>query len=295
MLTAGYFWGRRFIDPILALTRGTRALAEGRLDERVTVASTDEIGELGLAFNNMADKLVVLQENVRKKELQALFGRIVIGLVHDLSHPIQNIGNSCKLIVKMFDDMEYRENFKRTVERELAQVKRVLDDLRNVAHPMPLARFPLDLNKAMAELVESMQATAESAGLTIETELVFGSIYVEGDLFALNRVYRNLIMNALQATPPTGRVVIRMLRQNDEAVIEIADTGCGIPRERLDTIFDDFVTTKRRGLGLGLAISKKVVEQLDGTIAVESQVGFGSTFTLRFPLTKARPSRLAAM
>jgi signal transduction histidine kinase len=295
MLTVGYFWGYSFIEPILALTRGTRALAEGRLDERVKVRSRDEIGELGMAFNNMADKLVELQEDVRKKERQALFGRIAIGLVHDLSHPIQNIGNSCKLIVKMFDDLEYRENFKRTVERELAQVKRVLDDLRNVARPLPLDRFPLDLNKAISDVVESMQGSAESAGLTLETELVFGPIYVEGDLFALNRVYRNLIMNAMQATPPRGNVVIRTTRQNDFALVQIADTGCGIPQERLDTIFDDFVTTKRRGLGLGLAISKKVVEQLDGTIAVESEVGVGSTFTLRFPLTKARPSKLAAV
>ena len=274
MLTVGYVWGYRFIDPILALTRGMRALAEGRLDERVTVSSTDEIGQLGHAFNNMADKLVELQEDVRKKERQALFGRIAIGLVHDL---------------------EYRENFKRTIERELSQVKRVLDDLRNVARPLPLARFPLDLNRTITELVESMQSTAESAGLTIETELVFGPLYVEGDLFALNRVYRNLIMNALQATPPRGRVVIRTSRDDDHAVIKVGDTGYGIPEERLATIFDDFVTTKQRGLGLGLAISKKAVEQLDGTIAVESEVGLGSTFTLRFPLTKARPSRLAAM
>ncbi len=78
-------------------------------------------------------------------------------------------------------------------------------------------------------------------------------------------------------------------------MIEVADTGCGIPAERLDTIFDDFVTTKRRGLGLGLAISKKIVEQLGGTIEVTSEVGLGTTFTLRFPLTKARPSHLAAV
>jgi signal transduction histidine kinase len=141
-----------------------------------------------------------------------------------------------------------------------------------------------------------MQTTAESAGLKIETELVFGPLYVEGDLFALNRVYRNLITNAMQATPPQGRVIVRTFRQDDRAVIEVGDTGCGIPSERLDTIFDDFVTTKRRGLGLGLAISKKVVEQLDGTISVASEVGLGSTFTLSFPLTKARPSaKLAAV
>jgi signal transduction histidine kinase len=295
MLGIGYVWGYRFIAPILALTRGTRALAEGKLDERVSVESKDEIGQLGLAFNNMADRLIELQEDVRKKERQALFGRISIGLVHDLSHPIQNIGNSCKLIVKMFDDLEYRENFKRTVERELAQVKRVLDDLRNIARPLPLDRFPLDLNKTISDLIESVQTTAEVAGLSVETEMVFGQIYVEGDLFAMNRVYRNLIVNALQATPPRGRVLVRTNRDGQAAVVEIADTGCGIPKERLDTIFDDFVTTKRRGLGLGLAISKKIVEQLGGTISVASEVGVGTTFTIRFPLTQARPTtKLAA-
>jgi signal transduction histidine kinase len=295
MLVVGYFWGRSFINPILTLTRGTRALASGQLDTRVVVESNDEIGQLGVAFNNMADTLVQLQEDVRKKERQAMFGRIAIGLVHDLSHPIQNIGNSCKLIVKMFDDHEYRESFKRTVERELAQVKRVLDDMRNIARPLPLEKFPLDVNKAIAELLESMQTTAANAGVSLDTEMVLGTLFIEGDLFALNRVYRNLVINALQATPPRGRVVVRTMRQDDYAVIEVADTGCGIPAERLDTIFDDFVTTKRRGLGLGLAISKKVVEQLGGAISVTSQVGLGSTFTLRFPITKARPSQIAAV
>jgi signal transduction histidine kinase len=85
------------------------------------------------------------------------------------------------------------------------------------------------------------------------------------------------------------------MRQDGHAVIEVGDTGCGIPAERLQTIFDDFATTKRRGLGLGLAISKKIVEQLGGTITVASQVGLGTTFTLRFPLTQARPSQLAAV
>ena len=295
MVVVGYKSGRSFIQPIFALMRGTKALAEGRLDERVPVDSTDELGQLGQAFNNMADRLVELQDDVRKKERQAMFGRVAVGLVHDLSHPIQNIGNSCKLIVKMFDDVDYRESFRRTVERELSEVKRMMDDLRNIARPLPLEKFPIDVNRALAELVESMQTTAERSGLTIEAELVFGPLYIEGDLFALNRVYRNLIVNAFQATAPGGQVVVRTMRQNDEAIIEVADSGCGIPTDRLETIFEDFATTKRRGLGLGLAISKKIVEQLDGTIAVASEVGHGSTFTLRFRMTKARPAQLAAV
>ncbi|HEX7765713.1 MAG TPA: sensor histidine kinase [Nitrospira sp.] len=295
MLAVGYFWGRSFINPILALTRGTRALAAGRLDERVVVGTKDELGQLGDAFNNMADRLVELQEDVRKKERQATFGRVAVGLVHDISHPIQNIGNSCKLIVKMFDDLEYRESFKRTVEREFEQVKRVLEDLRNLAKPKPLEKYPLDINKALHDTAESMLASAERSGLSLDLELVFGPLYIEGDQYALNRVHRNLLTNAFQATPPQGRVVIRTLRQNEEAIIEIEDTGSGIPAERLGTIFDDYVTTKKQGLGLGLALSKKLVEQLGGTISVTSQVGAGTTFTLRFPITKARPSQLAAV
>jgi len=295
MLVVGYFWGRSFINPILALTRGTRALADGRLDERVAVDTNDELGQLGDAFNNMADRLVELQENVRKTERQAVFGRVAVGLVHDLSHPIQNIGNSCKLIVKMFDDMDYRESFKRTVDREFEQVKRVLEDLRNLAKPKPLEKYPLDVNKTLHGLAESMLAGAESSGISLETEFVFGPLWIEGDLYALNRVHRNLLTNAFQATPPRGRVVIRTMRRNDQAVIEIADTGSGIPAERLSTIFDDYYTTKKQGLGLGLALSKKLVEQLGGTISVTSQVGVGTTFTMHFPITKARPSQLAAV
>jgi signal transduction histidine kinase len=294
-LMVGSLWGRRFIQPILRLTRGTRALAAGQLDTRVAVETDDELGQLSTSFNSMADRLVELQEDVRKKERHAMFGRIAIGLVHDLSHPIQNVGNGCKLILKMWDDADYRESFRRTIERELAQIKRVLDDLRNVAKPMPVERFPININKSVADLVDSMMTTAGDAGLLLTTELTPDTIFVEGDLFALNRIYRNLIMNAVQATPPRGRIVVRTMRRENHAVIEIADTGCGIPAERLETVFDDFVTTKRRGLGLGLAISRKVVEQLGGTISVTSQVGVGSTFTVQFPLTSARPTQIAAM
>ena len=294
MLAIGWFWGRSFINPIMRLTRGTRALAEGHLDERVVIDSKDELGQLGTAFNNMADRLVELQEDVKKKERQAIFGRVSVGLVHDLSTPIQNIGNSCKMMVMSFDDVGYRDTFKRTTERELAQIKRMLDDLRNIAKPVPLQKFPLDLNKALMELVESMHPTAESSGLTLETELCFGPLYIQGDLYALNRVYGNLIRNAFQATPPQGSVTVRTRREAEHAVVEIADTGAGIPAERLATIFDDFVTTKKRGLGLGLAISKRILEQLDGAITVASTVGRGTTFTMRFALTKTRPEQLAS-
>ena len=292
-IVIGWVWARSFITRIFALKYATQSIAEGRMDVRVAIAGRDEIRQLGDSFNAMADRLVELQEDVRKQERQAMFGRIAAGLVHDLSHPIQNIGNSCKLIAKMFDDYEYRETFKRTVEREMVIIKRVLDDLRNIARPIPLERFPVEVNRSVSEAVESMQQHAETAGVTLETQLSEEPVFIEGDVFALGRVYRNLILNAIQATAPGGTIIVGSENVGDRVQVRIQDTGCGIPPERISAIFEDFVTTKRRGLGLGLAISRKIVEQLGGLISVTSEVGKGTTFVLDFPRTRPRPMLVA--
>jgi len=292
-VVVGWVWARGFITRIFALTAATQAIAEGRLDERVRIGGSDEIHQLGESFNSMADRLVELQEDVRKQERQAMFGRIAAGLVHDLSHPIQNIGNSCKLIVKMFDDHDYRETFKRTVDREMVMIKRVLDDLRNIARPIPLERFPVEINRSVSEAVESMQQHAETAGVTLQVEFAPEPSFIEGDVFALGRVYRNLVLNAIQATAPGGLITVQTELHGDRVSVRIIDTGCGIPADRLTAIFEDFVTTKRRGLGLGLAISRKIVDQLGGRITVTSEVGKGTTFALDFPRTRARPMLVA--
>jgi len=204
--------------------------------------------------------------------------------VHDLAHPIQNIGNSARLIARDDVDLESRELFRHTVDRELMTIKRFLDDLRNIAKPRPVERFSMDVNPSIAEIVEPMRPEGERQGIAVEARYAAGPLIISGDRFALGRVYRNLITNAIQATAAGGKVTITTERAADQVEITVADTGSGIPAERLAAIFDDFVTTKRRGLGLGLAISKRIVEQLDGTITVASEVGRGTTFTLRFPL-----------
>lgn len=283
MLGTGYFWGRRFIDPILRLTRGTRALAAGRLDERVTVESTDELGQLGSAFNNMADNLVRLQEEVRRQERQATFAKVAVGLVHDLAHPIQNVANSCKLIVKSFDDVEYRAMFQRTVDRELAQVRRVLEDLRNLARPPVLERARLDLNTLATGVAESMRPTAELASLSLDVRVWPEPLRFRGDSHHLSRVCQNLLVNAIQATLAGGLVEVRTRLEGVHAVLEVADSGSGIPPEQLQTLFDG-TTTKRQGLGVGLMMSKRTVEQLGGRITVTSTVGVGTKFKVWFPM-----------
>jgi len=294
MITVGYLFGRSFINPILTLQRGTHDIAAGQLDTRVHIGRDDEFGDLGKAFNTMADRLVKLQEDVKRQERQAMFGRVAAGLVHDLSHPIQNIGNSTRLLLRDDVDPDSREMFRRTIERELQTLKHFMDDLRHVVKPKPIERFAMDVNGSVAEIVESMRGEGERHGVTVETQYAPVPIVMEGDRFALGRVFRNLITNAIQATEPGGRVTIATGRVDDQVEITVADTGSGIPPERLAAIFDDFVTTKRRGLGLGLAISKRIVEQLNGTIDVQSEVGRGTAFRLRFPAHDDRSAQAAA-
>ena len=294
MITIGYLFGRSFINPILTLQRGTHDIAAGQLDARVSIDRDDELGDLGRAFNTMADRLVKLQEEVKRQERQAMFGRVAAGLVHDLSHPIQNIGNSTRLLLRDDLDAESRDQFRLTMERELQTLKRFMDDLRHVVKPKPIERFAMDVNGTVAEIAESMRSEGERNGITVETQFAPGELVIEGDRFALGRVYRNLITNAIQATGPGGRVVVATARVGNHVEISVTDTGSGIPAERISAIFDDFVTTKRRGLGLGLAISKRIVEQLNGTIDVQSEVGRGTAFTLRFPARDDRSAQAAA-
>jgi signal transduction histidine kinase len=294
MVVVGYLFGRSFINPILELKRATHDVAAGRLGTRVDITTGDEFTDLGESFNTMADRLVQLQEDVKRQERHAMFGRVAAGIVHDLSHPIQNIGNSTRLLLRDDVDQESRDMFRRTIERELTTLKRFMDDLRNVVKPKPIERFAMEVNQSVTEIVESMRPEGDRNGVLVEARYAPGPLVIEGDRFALGRVYRNLMSNAIQATAPGGSVTIATARVGDHVEISVTDTGSGIPADRLSAIFDDFVTTKRRGLGLGLAISKRIVEQLDGTIVVESEVGRGTAFTLRFPARDDRTVQVAA-
>jgi signal transduction histidine kinase len=109
-------------------------------------------------------------------------------------------------------------------------------------------------------------------------------VRVDADAFALGRVWRNLLQNAIDATPAGGQIHVSVDRDGTSARVRVRDTGRGIDPAHMPRVFDEFVTTKHRGLGLGLAICKRVVEQLDGQVGVESVVGAGTTFEVRLPL-----------
>ncbi len=302
MVSIGFLGGRQIVRPIRELIKATGIISRGDLSQKLEISTQDEFSELGRSFDRMRERLGELQEDIRRQERSATFGRIAAGLVHDLRTPIKNIENSSRLIQRMSDDEAYRKTFQRTVEREFININRFLDDLYNLTHPTPLHPINLNLHKEIQGIVESFQDEAQKNGIRIAADFYREDLRVYADKFALERVVKNIIINAIQAISacpsPDGhrgrrdggelkisaRLIAKQLTaEADYVEISFTDNGCGIPSERLKALFDDYTTTKKRGLGLGLAISKTLVEQMGGSIEVESEVGKGTTFYLRFP------------
>jgi len=290
MVGIGFIGGRRYVvSPIRQLIQATRRVAAGNLSETVNILTQDEFHALGEAFNEMTVRLSGLQERIRRDERTVVFGRIAAGLAHDLRHPLLNIENNTRLLQRRFDE-QTRDRYVAIVQRELAVMKRFLDDLRDLARPTPLTMIALDLRRELTELTELFKEEASRQEVKIGC-IVAGNggapVMTRADKFAIGRIFKNLIRNGLEAMPSGGSLAITLTPQvhgpvdgQDLVLVTVTDTGHGIPPESLSAIFTDYGTTKRKGLGLGLAVTKKIVEELGGTISVSSVVGQGTTFTL---------------
>ncbi len=295
----GYLGGNRYIlTPIASLMGGTREIAQGIFNKRVEINTGDEFSELASSFNYMSGRLVELQEDIRRKEREATIGKIASGIVHDLKHPVRSIENNSKLIGRLYDDEEYRKTFKNIMDRELSNINRFLDDLHELSSPKPLEFVPVNPESLINNVIESVSVEAKNSNVEIVKtssprvgESGGEGIKVLADKFALERVFKNIIINAIQAMPDGGSLTIDCHYEREsssgEAIpffeISFRDTGTGIPPETLKTIFEDYKTTKKKGLGLGLAISKKIISQHNGTIDVESIPQKGTTFKIKLP------------
>jgi two-component system NtrC family sensor kinase len=148
----------------------------------------------------------------------------------------------------------------------------------------------VDLNAALAEVLDSSQRRFEEHRIEVARDFAADLPAVRASRDQMKQVFLNLILNAVEAMPNGGKLETRSRRENGFALIEICDTGCGIPPENLAKIFDTFFTTKRavHGVGLGLSVCYNIVHQHGGTIEVESAVGKGSAFTVKLPLAEKR-------
>lgn len=230
----------------------------------------------------------------QQQELDRLKNEFIRNVSHELRTPLALIYGYAELL----DDgglgelqPDQREPVS-VIARRTRMLHKMVDDLMIILETEAQApqRKPLNLADLVRELLADFQIAVQQAGLTLVAELSPNLPKVPGDIESLRRVLDNLLGNALKFTPPGGQITVRLWAEGPAVMLEVADTGIGIPPDQLERIFERFYqvdgsTTRRYGgTGLGLALVKEIIEAHGGKVGVESNEGRGSTFTLTFPI-----------
>lgn len=225
------------------------------------------------------------EAQVRRGERLAALGQLTAGLAHELRNPLGTIKASADMLDRNLPEgdeiaRELAGYISSEVDRTNSLVSRFLD----FARPLELRRSPADLSDAIARAAAAAKRDADGHGVSLRVLSPAEGISFPLDAELMERVFLNLMMNAIQASAPGGEVIIQSRTEGNDALVAVTDRGAGIPAEKIESIFNPFFTTKSNGTGLGLAIVAKIVDEHNGKIGVESTPGEGSTFTVRLPM-----------
>jgi signal transduction histidine kinase len=303
-LAASYILAQRLAQPILALQHGAARLAAGELATRIDVRTGDEVEALADEFNHMAGELQDLYTGLERKvaektaELEAANrhkSEFLANMSHELRTPLNAvIGFSEVLKERMFGDLnpkqlEYVRDIHGSGQHLLSLINDILDLSKIEAGYMELDVRDFDVAAAVGNCCVLIRERAVRQRVRCDCAVEPGVTTWPGDERKFKQVLLNLLSNAVKFTPPGGNVDLRARADSDWLVVTVRDTGIGIAPEEREAIFREFHqvrssgSAKHEGTGLGLSLSRRLVQLHHGTLTVESEVGRGSTFTASFP------------
>ncbi|MBI4063179.1 MAG: response regulator [Elusimicrobia bacterium] len=291
------FWVvRSTTRPIRVLVDGTRELARGNLDHRVSIHEPRELAHLSTAFNEMASQLKnrelqqrQLQDHLMQSEKLSAVGQLISGIAHELNNPLNGITGYAELMLE--------EECPQSLRRDLEQIRahalrcrRIIDNLLLFVRQGSREKKAVDINKVIRSVLTLLEYRLTKAD-NVEVNFVPEKLPpVQGDFQQLEQVLVNLIQNAYDALvePRAERpkiINVQARHESGKVYVRVQDNGPGVPPEHREKIFEPFFTTKEagRGTGLGLAIAWQIVKEHAGGIACQSQAGQGTIFTVDLP------------
>lgn len=286
---------RSIVTPVRLLVAGADRIREGELGAQVAVHRDDELGQLGRTFNQMSRELQTSASQIRELHEQemrraaqlASVGELASGIAHEIKNPVAGIASGIDLLVARSAEDAQTESIVSQVRSQLRRIETAINDLLSYAEPKRPRVVRVDPTEVVDRAMSLVRTQAEVAGLRLGTQVPGTCLTVEADPEQLTQALVNLLVNGMQAMNESGDLLVSVAPSDGEVRIEVADTGTGIPADKIQEIFRPFVTTKHRGTGLGLAITRGIVERNGGRIEVESHVGAGSRFTIVLPLCAA--------
>jgi signal transduction histidine kinase len=290
------------------ITRLVQAMAKvegGDLETRANLGTRDELGRLADSFNAMVEKLkaaraeieVYHQHRLDRAERLATLGEIAASLAHEIKNPLAGIAGAVQVMADELPEADPRKEIMHEILTQVHRLDRTVQDLLAFARPGKPDVEPCDIHQVLDRVLILLTENPEAKQMRVVRAYQPGLPRVHGDGKQLRQVFLNLILNAVQAMPAGGQITLRTAVHNGSGaggaetsapgpMVEVAvtDTGSGIPPNILKDLFTPFLTTKRRGTGLGLSVSRRIVEDHGGWITAESPAGQGATFRVFLPV-----------
>ncbi len=272
------------------LTDVVEKAGEGRFTVLPPSRARDEVGTLIEKFNIMEEHLSKHEKELLQSKKLAAIGTLAAGVAHELNNPLNNIYTTAQRLQKKTGD-DCPDFLKRGLDDIFGQtlrVKRIVGDLLEFARGREPHLRPVELRSLLAGVSKHLGEQLTSRAVRFRSDLRPEEIVLYADQEQLEQVFINLFMNAADALPQGGDLIVRAEEEDHDIRIEVSDTGIGMSAETIEKVFEPFYSTKNKGTGLGLAIVFNVIQKHQGKIEVASAEGKGTTFTIILPKDEQR-------
>lgn len=275
----------------LSTARMDRIWKSDRLTAAVTAAAVLGLGILGMSVifytqHRHLREVKALEEEMERGERLATVGNMAAAVAHEIRNPLNAVSMGIQRLRVEFEPAP-REEYLRMVDLVQGEVRRlnvIVEEFLSLARPMPLKREPIIVAVLLDEALGLVESEARGAGIAIVREIPAGLPMLHADRDRIKQMLLNLVLNAIQAMPSGGTLEIGAAAAGGTLTVTVADTGSGIAPDVLPKVFEPYVTTKTKGLGLGLAIARRIVEAHSGRIEAESEPGRHTRFSFALPL-----------
>lgn len=303
-IVASLYLARKYTQPLQGVVEAAKRIAAGDLTKTIEVEGADEVAELTQSFNEMVEKLRQhreLEERLREAERLSAVGRLASGIAHEIRNPLNFISLSIDHIRSRLEGSRVAgaaeaQLLMANIKDEIHRLNSMVENFLTVGKPLALKKSDVDLSNLVGDVMELARQKAAEQGIEIQVSNHLPGVRLRVDPVQIKTCLMNVVLNAIQAMPTGGQLQIAITRATWQTTsgapaagaveVSVSDTGQGIGEEDLDRIFDPYFTTKKLGIGLGLAITKKIVEEHDGQIRVESRPSQGTTVIIGFPVTE---------
>ena len=289
-LGASWVISRSLARPVAELTGAMAVVGGGDLDHPIQATSRDEIGDLARALARMTAQLRESRQQLVQAEKLASIGEMSAAVAHGLRNPLASLRAAAQLVRRHPASPSATEHLDAIID-EVDRLDRRISHLLSFSRPAPFHPVSESVPRIIEELLPAVAQPIREQRVELEMAVPSGLPPVRVDPVQLEQVFLEIVSNALDAMPSGGRLRIGAFVSDGaspaDVVVEVADTGGGIPAHVLPSVCEPFFTTRQEGTGLGLAIAKRYVEQNGGRLEIASRPGVGTTVRVRLPMERA--------